>query len=137
MNVPSLSPSHTPGISVTTEITESLNILHGFRTIQTSFEIVLRHASNTLNTVFYFSSFLSRRLTFISTLDESNSSYDGQVRLVSEIENSSISISSGRIEIHHNGVWGTVCNRDFNQAAADTVCRQLSYTNALDIYSAL
>ena len=70
------------------------------------------------------------------TSDESKETYSGQVRLVNEMENSSMSMSSGRVEIHKNGVWGTVCNKNFNQAAADSVCRQLGYTNALDIYAA-
>ena len=68
--------------------------------------------------------------------DEGVSSYRGEVRLVSEFNNSSVSVSSGRVEVYQGGVWGTVCNKEFNQAAADTVCRQLGYTNALDIYDA-
>jgi len=47
-----------------------------------------------------------------------------------------MSISSGRVEVHKNGMWGTVCSRNFNQAAADSVCRQMGYTNAMDVYAA-
>ena len=36
---------------------------------------------------------------------------------------------SGRLEILRSGVWGTVCNNNFNQAAAEVVCRQLNVTN--------
>ena len=60
--------------------------------------------------------------------------YEGQVRLVHM--NSSISRSSGRVEVFQGQEWGTVCNQQFNQAAADTVCRQLGYTNAMEIYNA-
>ena len=35
--------------------------------------------------------------------------------------------SSGRAEVFHDGVWGTVCDDNFNQQAADMVCRSLGY----------
>ena len=34
---------------------------------------------------------------------------------------------SGRVEISYSGVWGTVCDDNFNQQAADMVCRSLGY----------
>lgn len=60
--------------------------------------------------------------------------YRGQVRLVNE--NATSAISSGRVEVFQANTWGTVCNKNFNQPAADTVCRQLGYTNAVSIATA-
>ena len=39
----------------------------------------------------------------------------------------------GRLEIQKDGVWGTVCNKDFDQKAATIVCRMLGYPRALEI----
>lgn len=36
----------------------------------------------------------------------------------------------GRLEIFHNGVWGTVCSSGFGQTEADVVCQQLGYDRA-------
>jgi len=33
--------------------------------------------------------------------------------------------STGRLEVLHSGVWGTVCNDSFNAAAASVVCKML------------
>lgn len=38
--------------------------------------------------------------------------------------------SVGRLEIFHNGVWGSVCDDFFGQTDADVVCRQLGYDQA-------
>lgn len=38
--------------------------------------------------------------------------------------------SSGNLEVYINNTWGNVCNKGFSQSAADTVCRQIGYTNA-------
>ncbi|XP_078064498.1 scavenger receptor cysteine-rich domain-containing protein DMBT1-like, partial [Mustelus asterias] len=33
---------------------------------------------------------------------------------------------SGRVEVHHQGVWGTVCSGNWSESAADVVCRVLN-----------
>lgn len=38
--------------------------------------------------------------------------------------------SNGRVEIFHNGVWGTVCGSSFDMTTAVIVCRQMGYQNA-------
>ena len=55
--------------------------------------------------------------------------YNGQVRLVTD----TLAPSSGRVEVHQGNKWGTVCARDFGEAAADSVCRQLGYTGSAAI----
>lgn len=45
-----------------------------------------------------------------------------EIRLVNGSTN-----HEGRIEIKHNGVWGTICDDDFNEDAAKVVCKRLGY----------
>ena len=51
--------------------------------------------------------------------------FDGQVRLTRGTYS-----SQGLVEVYCNGQWGTVCNDEFDQIDADTICRQLGYTEA-------
>lgn len=59
--------------------------------------------------------------------------YSGQVRLVSE---ETIAHSYGRVEIFQGQQWGTVCKENFNEAAANSICRQLGYTGAVAVSDA-
>ena len=47
---------------------------------------------------------------------------------------------SGRLEIFHNGEWGTVCAADakisdFSYEAGSVACRQMGLGNVVDVYS--
>lgn len=35
--------------------------------------------------------------------------------------------SEGRIEVKHNGIWGSICTRNFSLSEAVVVCRSLGY----------
>ena len=39
----------------------------------------------------------------------------------------------GRLEVYHDGVWGTVCDDVFNNVAARVACNSLGFGSATDI----
>jgi len=40
-------------------------------------------------------------------------------------------INAGRLEINHNGVWGSVCDHDFDYRDARVACRMLGFLYCL------
>ena len=58
--------------------------------------------------------------------------YDGQVRLVSIVDGMK---SAGTLEVYLNNNWRAVCSEGFTDTAADSVCRQLGYTNTRGLFT--
>ncbi|KAK9978263.1 hypothetical protein ABG768_020022 [Culter alburnus] len=54
---------------------------------------------------------------------------EGRVRLVGDLP------SSGRVEIYHDGQWGTVCDDGWELAEAQVVCRQMGFPGAISAKS--
>ena len=52
------------------------------------------------------------------------------VRLVNSNNNTG-SQYEGRVEIFHNGTWGTICDHDWEQEDAQVTCRSLGFYGAV------
>ena len=59
---------------------------------------------------------------------------EGDIRLVSLKGNK---IGSGRVEIYHNGIWGTICDDGFGVKEGTVVCRELNFGGVEKIFHKL
>ena len=75
---------------------------------------------------------LARRILLLfSVCITAGAQQEGDVKLVNDRDGVS---ACGRVEIFHDGQWGTVCDDRWNTAGGHVVCKQLGYPRAERIY---
>ena len=79
----------------------------------------------------YFAKFYrTKKYSFYIAFDNMLSATD-TIRLVTKGEHTSLNLTAGRLEVYHNGEWGTVCNDQFTYTEAGVACRQLGFSSYL------
>ncbi|XP_072017981.1 uncharacterized protein [Amphiura filiformis] len=67
-------------------------------------------------------------------LFQSSRAADGDVRLAGWLQREAEGGYKGRVEVEHNGQWGTICNTGWDVNDANVVCKQLGYQGATSTY---
>lgn len=42
-------------------------------------------------------------------------------------------MGGGRVEVYYDGQWGTICDENWGQEAAEVVCKELGYSSAISL----